>query len=97
MGEETPTPWNINLNSVVTRLFGYPHTTIAELRLLGDAKTRRANARRIVTAVNAHDDLVAALERLHRNFRLMLSARPVRDVAETEAEVLAALAKAQGE
>jgi len=53
--------------------------------------------RKVVTAVNAHDDLVAALERLHRNFRLMLSARPVRDVAETEAEVLAALAKAQGQ
>jgi len=61
-----------------------------------DSAERGANARRIVTAVNAHDDLVAALERLHRNFRLMLSARPVRDVAETEAEVLAVLAKAQG-
>lgn len=36
----------------------------------------------------------SALERLHWNFKLMLSGKPVRDVAETLAEVEAALAAA---
>jgi len=59
------------------------------------------DAHMLASAINARDDLVPALaralERLKRNFDLLLEGRPVRDVAETEAEVLAALAKAQGQ
>jgi len=48
----------------------------------------------IVTAVNNHAALVMALQRLQHNFNLLLAGKPVRDVAETEAEVRAALSAA---
>jgi len=47
--------------------------------------------------IAAAPELLEALERLHRNFHLMLAGRPVRDVAETDAEVRAAISKAHGE
>ena len=42
----------------------------------------------------AAPDLLNALQRLHHNFNLLLAGKPVRDVAETEAEVNAAILKA---
>jgi len=70
-----------------------------------DAERAEANAALIVAAVNAapalldevetlraqNEALVGALERLHRNFHTLLRGQPVRDVAETDAEVTAAL------
>jgi chromosome segregation ATPase len=49
--------------------------------LAADLATLRAQA----------EAMAEALERLHRNFRLFLAGRPVRDVAETEGEVINAL------
>jgi hypothetical protein len=39
------------------------------------------------------EDLRSALERLDRNFDLLLAGKPVRDVAETKAETRAALSR----
>lgn len=46
-------------------------------------------------AANAILALKDALGRVCRNFDLLVAGKPVRDVAETRAEVLAALAKVQ--
>lgn len=46
-------------------------------------------------AVEAITALRDALGRISRNFDLLLAGKPVRDVAETKAEVAAALAKVQ--
>jgi hypothetical protein len=46
-------------------------------------------------AVEAIQALRDALGRVSRNFDLLLAGKPVRDVAETKAEIAAALVKAQ--
>jgi len=63
--------------------------------LLDEVDRLRANlAERdteITTLRAKADALAGALERLHRNFYLLLQGHPVRDVAETDAEVTSAL------
>lgn len=61
----------------------------------GDVMVDAAKAREDVQKILDEDasDLRSALERLERNFALRLAGKPVRDVAETKAEVERALGR----
>jgi len=63
MGEVTPTPWWIAGKKTIRYGVKNPRT-LQEGGWVADCtwNNGEANARRIVTAVNAHDDLVAALK-----------------------------------
>lgn len=68
MSESTPRPWRINkYGSIGAGQFG-TEPIVAHIEPLfgrdGDIGDHAANAALIVRAVNAHDDLVAALRRL---------------------------------
>ena len=52
-----------------------------------DAKAALAVMPAISTLQAENERLTSALERLDRNFKLLLARKPVRDVAETQAEV----------
>lgn len=69
--EHTPTPWRFNEHPTYAdfTIWG-DNGLVAVVTELGDGLTYEqdcANARLIVRAVNAHADLVAALELIHAN------------------------------
>jgi hypothetical protein len=68
--------------------FGGPEPEFSE----GEIVMRQAAALLSAQAVML-EEARGAIERLHRNFNLLLRGAPVRDVAETDAEVKAVLAK----
>lgn len=92
--KHTPPPWQINpFNSsqICDRdVSGRGCMTLASMR--GGTKVeRQANAAVIVRAVNAHDDLVAALQAIASDENIMSTTTWARTIAR------AALAKAKGE
>jgi len=110
MGEATPTPWWIAGKKTIRYGVKNPRT-LQEGGWIADCtwNNGEANAHRIVTAVNAHDDLVTALrdtlimvERLKKHCRISDGAGYTEDgrmLKLTDVEIAArgALAKAQGQ
>lgn len=89
----TPTPWRFtDVGVVYWREDGRFGRTIT-ICVTGK---HPSNAEFITRACNSHDKLVDALERLRSRFKALLEQHPVRDVAETLAEVGAALNSAKG-
>ena len=98
--ERTPGPWIVmgRANGYIRRMDA-PHGELAVARVMtGRSKEEFAcNAAFIVLACNAHDELVAALERTAHALELAYSKKPLRDMAETLAEANAILAKVKGQ
>jgi len=69
---------------------------VERLRDLGVRSADRAAALLSAQAVML-EEAKGTIERLHRNFNLLLLGAPVRDVAETEAEVKSTLAKMEAQ
>lgn len=93
----TPGPWVFDADDSIVKT-DYKSDVIMLGRLHIARPCRQgeqtdANARLIAAA----PDLLSALERIARNFELLLAQKPVRDVSETLAEVNAAIDKATGE
>jgi len=95
----TPTPWTTFLNdSQVAEMDG--QGICAMWRVLPELSDEdnaegRANARFIVRACNAHNDLVTALDLAHQHMRLYLTHYSENHNVFTD--VTAALAKAKGD
>jgi hypothetical protein len=97
MTEHTPTPWHRNIPpaSKYNTIFSGRNTHVLHLSSSGlDNKEIEANADFIVRAVNAHDDLVAALEAVIDYEDVMLPAGSYGEEVHNKAR--AALAKAKG-
>ena len=96
MGEATPTPWVYMAGCIYSEAPGYKaklhRGKVAEVSIAWkDSAERDANARRIIIAVNAHDDLVAALQ------MVVDGPHDTEAIADMLPKLRAALAKAQGQ
>src|ERR1700735_2276674 len=94
VSEHTPTPWILDGEHLRTIVRGAESTIIAVRHRL-PAVTHAANAAFIVRAVNAHDDLVAALKETKASLSEYGSAYSDGIIIHVKVIVDAALAKVQ--
>lgn len=92
--KHTPTPWDIcdSANSTLIHIETIHGEQIATVNK-GNKEQRLANALYMARACNAHDELVAALQRAHDH--MAVDARF--EHSQTGKQIIAALAKARGE
>lgn len=90
--KRTPAPWRHSANQIVSGA-----TEVCEMSEQYEYGVRKANAQFIVTACNAHDDLVAALEWWQSQMESDACDDMGKLLDEMSAKARAALARAKGE